>query len=115
MHISLKLLIIILRCSKSVSVWHSSGLLYFTFDFYKDDRIHILYEQHIRTHKYQQLHQHQFLKIAIQNLIRDPQYQPSIPHMIPILAFCFGVILAKFVQSADNVDRNAAAADIITL
>ena len=35
--------------------------------------------------------------------------------MIPILAFCFGVILAKFVQSADNVDRNAAAADIITL
>lgn len=35
--------------------------------------------------------------------------------MIPILAFCFGVILAKFVQSADSVDRNAAAVDIITL
>ena len=72
MHISLKLLIIILRCSKSALVWYSSGYLYFTFDFYKDDRIHILYEQHIKTHKYQQLHQHQFLNIKISNLIRDP-------------------------------------------
>ena len=56
----------------SASVWYLSGYLYFTFDFYKDDRIHILYEQHIKKRKYQQLHQHQFLNIKFLNLILDP-------------------------------------------
>ena len=80
-----------------------------------DDRIRILYELHIKTRKYQQLYQHRFLNCIIQHLMHHSLYVPRIPHIIPILAFCFCVILAKFVQSADKVERNAAAADIITL